>query len=661
MAGRKKVIPRHQNVTETRHEQKVEPRWSVLAEEESGSVKLKLGDFYDEKTVSWNKDKLFQAKKAYPGKTIEFAENENANVVYRNRAKFFKPDGRELLPGAISSLEKFRSEGHLSRFYDMPLKDPSDGNWIRQESIMARAKAEEAKAAAAKVDKPKTAELPKKGVPKISDHPKFEHVKIVQDRDPAGRDVGSSYMITNPKGNKKGGTILKTENEARRYNSNRVASDINSKFNGKRPPTGAERTSLLRRLNQVRHYTSNDVRSVIKDVLKAYAPKQSIKRTKRRSPRMMHGEVWDKKTPLAPYQHLSRSGVVYNVTKARMKQIRQTRVRRELAEQKATLQRNMKKLGLYHRHQRVVRNDKQHRNQKARIRRAKVSALKLSKTVKQIRAVARGRVPLKMKLQGKEWATGRTFGKAMRSISREKMYPTMNHSAARRVSPALAKLSAGRLRLSMPFEGTSIKQVLPGRTLTNYAKVSTLTTPKFPDGGRGIIMAFDVEEVISNLTTRYPAAMKAAAQQHSKIAGKQLLDIVEPYVPKDKGLLYSTASTDAEQMGGSLVDIDGASPYPASDTYGVSISYNAPYAELVYFDESVAHGAAYNAKHGTSEKGEQETAHWIEVAFAKERSAVMGVVVNYAQMILKSLDSIGYKSVSFKGRGGKPISFLARK
>ena len=93
-------------------------------------------------------------------------------------------------------------------------------------------------------------------------------------------------------------------------------------------------------------------------------------------------------------------------------------------------------------------------------------------------------------------------------------------------------------------------------------------------------------------------------------------------------------------MAGGLVDIDGAEPYPSSQMFGVSITYNTPYAEDVYFDPNKAHGAEYNRKHNTSEKGEKEQYRWIEAAFREEGAAVNGLMGEYAQIITAAFDSM---------------------
>ena len=125
--------------------------------------------------------------------------------------------------------------------------------------------------------------------------------------------------------------------------------------------------------------------------------------------------------------------------------------------------------------------------------------------------------------------------------------------------------------------------------------------------------------------------------------------------------MYTTAQTNVGQTAGGLVDIDGAEAYPSSQMFGVSISYNTPYAEDVYFDESKLHGAAYNREYGTSEKGEKETARWIEAAFQDRAASVQGLLGDYARIVTASLESAGLRQVGFRTKAGGSVNFIAKR
>ena len=73
--------------------------------------------------------------------------------------------------------------------------------------------------------------------------------------------------------------------------------------------------------------------------------------------------------------------------------------------------------------------------------------------------------------------------------------------------------------------------------------------------------------------------------------------------------------------------------------FGVTISYNTPYAHEVYFG-SHRHGAEFNEYYGTAEKGEKETARWIEIAFSKEQAGLRAILDDYAKIINAELNSV---------------------
>lgn len=190
-----------------------------------------------------------------------------------------------------------------------------------------------------------------------------------------------------------------------------------------------------------------------------------------------------------------------------------------------------------------------------------------------------------------------------------------------------------------------------GRKRSRFHIGATEQTMKIPrrdfgDAGRGVLFGLqlqtririDSKMVTENLLNRYPAALRDAIIGASDLVGRKMLDIIEPYVPKDRGYLYQSAGTNVDQTSSSMVNYVGFEGDPTYQAYGVSISYNTPYANVVYFNEENAHGAAYNAKHGVVKKGEKETARWIEVALSKEGVALRSLLGIYAGAITAKLN-----------------------
>lgn len=315
------------------------------------------------------------------------------------------------------------------------------------------------------------------------------------------------------------------------------------------------------------------------------------------------------------------------------------------------------------RHAIVEARDRTRRNAKARTpeKRAIKAANRMSKPAAEFAARLRsqpgfGQTPVKM-LMAKAGMSGRAPGKkaVMAAMTHAEKYPAMNRSAGAPFSSS----ASGRQTLSVP-RGLAERPLYPGsRRGAIFATSNTLATKRFPQGGSGIFFRINTTEVIANLTQRYPTAIRQAAINAADRIGRKMLDIVEPYVPKDTGLLYSSGATNVEMTAGGGVDMENGEAYPSGQMFGVSISYNAPYAEIVYFNEDNAHGARYNAEHGTSEKDERETARWIEVAFQKERGAFSGLLNDYAVSITAAINAVGARRVSFTTSTGRSVDFLS--
>lgn len=270
-------------------------------------------------------------------------------------------------------------------------------------------------------------------------------------------------------------------------------------------------------------------------------------------------------------------------------------------------------------------------------------------TIRKVRADLRATPSLAREYLRTSGLNAARQGQVWKELSRAEKYPAMRHASRapfHRDMPKDTGGRGGRMALTpqkIPFG--SGHNIPTGAMGTMYGTPNAFITDKFPEGGTGIVLHIDATQMLDNLTRNFPNAVNNAIAMAKPRIGKMLLDIVEPYVPKDTGFMYSTA----EDFTGSPLDLD-SSVGGGSSIYGVSIAYRAPYAEMVYYDESKLHGAAYNAHYGTSEKGELETARWIEVAFQNEASALEGVFEEYGKVIRDTLRKVGFKA--FWAEGG---------
>jgi hypothetical protein len=87
-------------------------------------------------------------------------------------------------------------------------------------------------------------------------------------------------------------------------------------------------------------------------------------------------------------------------------------------------------------------------------------------------------------------------------------------------------------------------------------------------------------------------------------------------------LLYTTARTKYRSEFTGFISAAQGVAYSDFDMFGVSISYNAPYAEIVYFNMEHAHGSAYNEKHNVVEKGEKENSKMDRSRFWRGKCSV---------------------------------------
>lgn len=354
---------------------------------------------------------------------------------------------------------------------------------------------------------------------------------------------------------------------------------------------------------------------------------------------------YDPKTFLGKNQYVSSSGIVHNESRARMAQ-------RAEASAKAAerLKGRLSKIsraatGKVAKRTASDARDVIRRKEYARTRNAAASAGRAKVFSDHVRRLSGfGKTPLKMMLAKHGAYSGRVVGKSlgMKNFSREEVYP------------------ARKLGTSAPFVASAVgRQTLVdnvgdlragSRRGTMFSTVNTIGPNRFTAGGDGgVFFRIDASHVITNLIEKYPAAIKAASIEIADTIGRKMLDIVEPYVPKETGAMYMSGETNVQQTAAGMVDMEGGEAYPAGQMFGVSISYNTAYANLVYFDEARLHGRAYNQHYGTGEKDDRETARWIEVAFKKEKGALTGLLNDYAVAITAAMSVAGISTTRSRG------------
>jgi hypothetical protein len=234
-------------------------------------------------------------------------------------------------------------------------------------------------------------------------------------------------------------------------------------------------------------------------------------------------------------------------------------------------------------------------------------------------------------------------------------FPHMNYGNRRKRTGTLfgkkqlADFTKQKLNVRHPgYHGTSFSSIIGRGDLFSTDK--TLKVPgrtmKGTKNPSGIMMGMNMHariiinatKTMSQLHTTFPMAVKRGIVAASDLVGRRMLDIIEPYVPKDRGYLYQSAKSNADQGHKGMISFANGVAFPGSETYGVTISYNTPYAEIVYFGGD-RHGAVYNAAHGVQEKGELETARWIEVAMSQKPMEFRNLLSIYANHVTAALNS----------------------
>jgi len=547
---------------------------------------------------SWDKQKLYDLKQTHPDKNIVFTEAGSPTVFVERKA--FALPAQGATPEYVRKISAIKRFGKAITYYDSPASNPS-----------ANAFHEEAK--------------PKR----LTDVPESKIKKLSTSQEVLKRDKLAIEGKFAP-----GDTHVDSVRHKR---------------------TDEVLTEKQRRSTAV--LDKKDKELVVRE-RKAKRAKRKKVAVRRKATHVAHGATFVKGKRLGENQFVARSGRAYYLSKQRSAARIALAQKRYRASEVASLKREAF-AGIKGVSQRS-REIESRRQAAAKFERFKVQ--KATRAGERVVAYGKrlgglqgfGQVPLKMLMQ-REGLSGNAPGKraVMSSLSHGEKYPARNLSG----TGAFSASAAGRQTLIDAPE--KLRRSVAGASM--FRTTNTQTTSKFPDGGNGIFFRIDAEAVIANLVQHYPAVLQQAAIASADSVGRKMLDIVEPYIPKDTGLLYSSGQTNVSQTSSELVDFAGAEAYPAGQMFGVSISYDAPYASIVYFDESNAHGAEYNRKHGTSEKDERETARWIEVAFQKEKAALKGLLVEQAAAITAALSRVGGKAVSFTRASGKSVSFVAFK
>ena len=595
-------------------EKSAEARWNVL-HETSGHVVLDREKFFNA-DKGWDREALFQAQQKYAGKDVIFKDRAGQQLYLEGRI-FEDPSGGLNKEGLArrTELSKF---GKGISFYRAPTHS----------TIASPASTE-------------------KTVP-LMERPGVNKLRVTK--------VKTSDDVLQRERRKEMGLA---EESARQQRLHAAAQGERAIAKLQLSGIGRNLTKDLQLKKDVRTRTE---KAAWNKREAAIAKRKKIV-VKRMPVRQKPGTMYNKRYPLAPYQYIGSSKIVRSTSYARINQrnkalqkraIRrnQTQIKNVIATQTKLAQKQIIRDRSF---EKRVERSRQFFAQMERNRKATRAAQARAFAAK-IRGYADfGKTPTRMIANRMNahalYATlpkslrPSTAGKrtAMASFSRQEKYPSRNLGSA-------ASFAASAI-------GNQTLIETPGRLMRGSGRGTLFTTTetvgpnRFTKGGDGgVFFRIDAEQLISNLVQKYPAAIRAAVIGASDLIGRKMLDIVEPYVPKDTGHLYMSGQTNVAQTAGGLVDMEGGEAYPSDQMYGVSISYNTAYAQLVYFDETKAHGAAYNAKHGGGEKDERETYRWIEVAFAKEKGALTGLLNEYSSIINTALNAAGISSTRSSGK-----------
>jgi len=636
----------------------------------------------------WDKQKLRDVKAANPEKLIEFTTKGTKHpFVFRERSVYFDKNN-ELRTDTFAMFKKSPLSESRARFVEFPTVNPKESNLSklvsddRKKEQQARTKMR--KAAARSVKR----QIVTTSVP----HPTLPHVQIEQGKRKINgrwKNYGPAKFIGLPARTRSSflqnktaaeraaekraaRVVLKDEKAAARHSSR---TEFERRTRGIKPEKLSKNMIAfkLRGLEEASAkftpQVQKEARKYIREIRKQknigtrpHVKPKPIKKAPKKQIYYKGGQIYNKRSrlKLRPSQYLdpNRALKVVNSTAERVskraiaeqKRARAKATRELTAAAKATLVmpgRRAKTEKLY------AKGLTASAKAKAATRHRVVAAAEKEYAAGLKRLPGYGRIPIKMVLRG-AGMTANEHGKrgALAQLDRSVLYPPSNHASGKRPAQVTHMLAgmrgafgpyAGRQTISPNFAETFIQPssgAMSGWSgnVGFYSTAKTVTTTRFPNGGRGLFIRIDAEEVIQKLLDEIPSKLRWTAARVSQSIGQRLLDIVEPYVPKDTGLLYTTARAETFNVTGGFVDIEGGEAYPSGQTYGVSISYNAPYAEVVYFDQRKLHGAAYNAKYGGG-KGELETARWIDVAFESEGAAIHSLFEEYAAALRAGLQT----------------------
>ena len=647
MAGKKKQVPRQSRKTEPRTAKTTTPRWGKVLDALDRSMAA-ASPFLNE---AGNVDtvKVYAVAKKYGGKKygLELTDPGSA-IIFRPNHVWKNPDGT-FKQGSLKTLGDLdRAQGKTTRFYDMPMKADTR---VKKKAADAKWRTE------------------------VVPHPTLPHVRVAK----TIVNVDGKPQVANTRLLKLNGRLLKTEGEAKLYSGQEHIKDMERRERD--PKTDPiERDALRRQLRDIR------AENAVLRLKDKPSPKPSAKpkakpvviKSKRhqaappkpagpKPPKLVtpRGAKHDG-TPLSPSQYLTRQGYVWTRSAKRKQEMEAAAARRQQRANRKQAQREYAIAIRNAKHQAALRRRRIKEQLREPARRVARIARTDAATRFLLQNALRGKGPMPLALKKGDWTRtkafraakaaatafdfdgrgkngrpvepalkGRGLKRALRSLPHSQRYPAVGHSSATPMPPPVSMAAvSGKLSLTAPRDGNR------SRVAGTKVLATQQTVPGRGGSGTGVFFRINAEAVLANLTQRYPQAMAVAAKTASSVIGRKLLDIVEPYVPKDTGLMYTTARDVSGQTADGLVDIDGAEPYPSSQMFGVSITYNTPYAEDVYFDPNKAHGAEYNRKHNTSEKGEKEQYRWIEAAFREEGAAVNGLMGEYAQIITAAFDSM---------------------
>lgn len=647
MAGNKKHVPRQSRSVEPRHDKTVQPRWQVL--ENTAEKTVLNAEHFRNRDGSWKTDEIYRANQKYGNKPYGM-ELEGEAVVFRP-AHIHKNAEGGLRKESAEKIRQWSSvKGKAAHFYEVPLRDPTEpglvAKAVRDEKRLRSIK----RLVTAKKTAPKT-------VREYVPHAELPHVRYRNTylETTSGRKLTESKLVSTPpsdpdrrkyyKGNDR---VFRTEGEARLYNDQRRVREMQRRANDlKTDPV--ERAALKR---QLRDIVDENARLRSKPAAKpapksklpvvpkaARAPKTVVPKATSKQPLLKtpRGAKYDGSTQLSPSQYLGGNQRVWTRSATRRQEMERTAAKRQKAELKRQAQREYRIAIRNAKHQAAMRRRRIKERAREPGRRLMKQMIRQAGVVRMIRGLQQfhGRQPLPMTLKNANWASRKAINKAMRSLPHSERYPAVGHAGPSPMRPPVSMAAvSGKMTLTEPRDGNR------SRVAGTKVYATTKTVEGRGGSGTGVMFRINADAVIANLTQRYPQALAAAAKSASASVGRKLLDIVEPYVPKDTGLMYTTAQIASDQTADGLVDIDGAEAYPSSQMFGVSISYNTPYAEDVYFDPTKAHGEAYNRKHNTSEKGEKEQFRWIEAAFREESGAIQGLLGEYAQLVTAAFESM---------------------